>query len=171
MIVGVGAIANGVVLLVHGLMAQRAARSGRLPAGSGAGLLLLASALAVVVFATAGSDWIRIPMLCGPIALALVMLTVSQTSCARIAPASQRGVVLGVSVCVMALGGILAPLVLGGIVDAGTTTAQGYENGWMFTAGLLAVAGVLTTLFLRPERDAKRLGVPETPTAHMPMIH
>lgn len=48
---------------------------------------------------------------------------------------------LGAVVCVFALGGVLAPLVLGGIVDAGATAAQGYENGWLFTAGLLAVTG------------------------------
>ncbi|MFI9742926.1 MFS transporter [Streptomyces sp. NPDC052494] len=174
LMVGAGAVANGVVLLVHGVVAQRAARRGRpgrLPSGAGAGVLLLLSAAAVTVFATAGADWLRVPMMFGPMALALPMMTVSQTAVARITPPSQRGVVLGAVVCVFALGGVLAPLVLGGIVDAGATTAQGYENGWLFTAGLLAVAGVLTALFLRPERDADRLGVPETPSPGVPVAH
>ncbi|MEU9998735.1 MFS transporter [Streptomyces sp. NPDC050848] len=174
LMVGAGAIANGVVLLVHGLVAQRAARRGRpglLPAGAGAGVLLLLSAAAVTVFATADADWLRVPMMFGPMALALVMMTVGQTACARITPPSQRGVVLGAVVCVFALGGVLAPLVLGGIVDAAATTAQGYENGWLVTAALLATAGAATTLSLRPERDARRLGVPETPPVGVPMAH
>ncbi|MFG2645498.1 MFS transporter [Streptomyces sp. NPDC048370] len=174
LMVGAGAIANGVVLLVHGLVAQRAARRGRpglLPAGAGAGVLLLLSAAAVSVFATADADWLRVPTMFGPMALAPVMMTVGQTACARITPPSQRGVVLGAVVCVFALGGVLAPLVLGGIVDAAATTAQGYENGWLVTAALLATAGAATTLFLRPERDAQRLGVPETPPVGVPMAH
>ncbi|MFJ8663560.1 MFS transporter [Streptomyces sp. NPDC093795] len=174
LMVGAGAVANGVVLLVHGVVAQRAARRGRpgrLPAGSGAGVLLLLSAAAVTVFAMADADWLRVPMMFGPMALALPMMTVSQTAVARITPPSQRGVVLGAVVCVFALGGVLAPLVLGGIVDAGATAAQGYENGWLFTAGLLAVAGAVTALFLRPERDAERLGVPETPSVGVPVAH
>ncbi|OKJ49591.1 hypothetical protein AMK27_36140 [Streptomyces sp. CB02009] len=174
LIVGAGAVANGAVLLVHGLVAQRAARSGRpgrLPRGSGSGLLLLLSAAAVVTLALTGNDAVRVAMLFGPVALALVMLTVSQTSCARIAPPAQRGVVLGASVCVMALGGILAPLVLGTIVDAGATVGDGYRNGWIFTAALLGVAGLLATVFLRPERDAEQLGVPESTTPHVSLMH
>lgn len=162
--VGAGAVANGAVLLVHGLVAQRAARgnrTGRLPAGAGAGLLLLASAGAVTLFATADSLWVKVPLMLGPMALALVMITAAQTACARITPPSQRGVVLGALVGVFALGGILSPLVLGRVVDAASSVAAGYERGWLVTAALLAVTGVVATLFLRPERDAERLGVPE----------
>ncbi|MEV8629513.1 MFS transporter [Streptomyces sp. NBC_01268] len=173
--VGAAAVANGMVLLVHGLVAQRAARRtrpGLLPAGAGAGLLLLLSAAAVAVFATADADWLRVPMMFGPMALALVMMTVGQTACAQITPPSQRGAVLGAVVCVFALGGILAPLVLGAVVDAAPTPAAGYRDGWLLTAALLACAGALTTLFLRPERDAARLGVPETPSvAGVPVVH
>ncbi|CAL9280609.1 MFS transporter [Streptomyces sp. SudanB182_2057] len=165
--VGAAAVANGAVLLVHGLLAQRAAlraRPPRLPEGSGAGLLLLLSAASVTVFATADAGWLRLPMMLGPMAPALVMMTVGQTACARITPPAQRGLVLGALVCVFALGGVLAPLVLGAVVDAAPTAAAGYRDGWLLTAALLAVAGALATLFLRPERDARRLGVPETPS-------
>lgn len=65
-------------------------------------------------------------------------------------------------------------------VVAGTSTRQppsvgepwpGYENGWLVTAALLLVTGVLAALFIRPERDARRLGVPETPGAVDPVVH
>ncbi|WDM14625.1 MFS transporter [Streptomyces lavenduligriseus] len=173
--VGAAAVANGAVLLVHGLLAQRAARRDRpprLPAGAGAGLLLLLSAAAVTVFATVDADWLRLPMMFGPMAPALVMMTVGQTACAQITSPARRGLVLGAVVCVFALGGVLAPLVLGSVVDAAPTAAAGYRNGWLLTAALLAVAGALTTLFLRPERDAQRLGVPETPSLPgVPVTH
>ncbi|MFJ2295610.1 MFS transporter [Streptomyces sp. NPDC087894] len=173
-VVGGGAVANGVVLLAHGLLARRAARrgtGGRLPVGAGAGLLLVASSGAVTVFATVDTLWIKVPMMFGPMALALVMMTVAQTAIARITPPSQRGVVLGALVAVFALGGIVAPLTLGWIVDAAATPAIGYQNGWLVTAALLLVTGLLATPFMRPERDAQRLGVPESPTTGLPVSH
>lgn len=166
--VGGGAVANGVVLLAHGLLARRAAlrdSGGRLPVGAGAGLLLVGSAVAVTVFATVDTLWIKVPMMFGPMAVALVMITVAQTAIARITPPSQRGVVLGALVAVFALGGVVSPLVLGRIVDSAATATSGYENGWLVTAVLLLFTGVLAALFMRPDRDAERLGVPESPGA------
>ncbi|MFF7331754.1 MFS transporter [Streptomyces sp. NPDC008150] len=164
--VGGGAVANGVVLLAHGLLARRAALRGtgrRLPEGAGAGLLLVASSGAVTVFATVGVPGIKVPMMFGPMALALVMITAAQTAVARVAPPAQRGVVLGVLVAVFALAGVVSPLVLGRIVDSATTAAAGYRDGWLVTAGLLLGTGLLASVFMRPEKDARRLGVPGTP--------
>lgn len=172
--VGGGAVANGVVLLAHGLLARRAAlrgTGGRLPVGAGAGLLLVASSGAVTVFATVDALWIKVPMMFGPMALALVMITVAQTAIDRITPPSQRGVVLGALVAVFAVGGIVSPLILGWIVDGAATAAIGYQNGWLVTAALLLVTGLLATRFLRPERDAQRLGVAESATTGIPVSH
>ncbi|MFI6938585.1 MFS transporter [Streptomyces sp. NPDC050418] len=168
-LVGAGGLANGLVLLGHGLMSQRLARrNGRraLPAGAGAGLLLLASGLATAVFGLADPVAVKVLMMLGPMALGLVMLTIATTACAQITPASQRGVVLGVLTFVYALGGILAPVILGTLVDGAATVPAGYENGWLFTAGLLATAGALVACFCRPERDAQRLGTAETGLVH-----
>ncbi|WP_328745081.1 MFS transporter [Streptomyces sp. NBC_00285] len=162
--VGGGAVANGVVFLAHGMLARRAAlrgTGGKLPAG--AGLLLMASSVAVAWFATVDALWIKVPMMFGPMALGMVMITVAQTAIARITPPSQRGVVLGALVAVFALGGIASPLILGRTVDSAASIAIGYHNAWLVTATLLLVTGLLAALFLRPERDARRLGVPETP--------
>ncbi|MFD4867524.1 MFS transporter [Streptomyces sp. NPDC058412] len=166
--VAAGSLANAAVLLTHGLLARRAtARGGRpgaLPAGSGAGLLMLGAAAAVAVFVT-GPPWLKLLMMCGPMALCAPMMTVGQTTCARIAPAHRRGAVLGIVVGLSSVGGVLSPVVLGRVVDGAPEAATGYGRAWLLTAALLALAGALATLFLRPERDAHRLGVPgeETP--------
>ncbi|MFF1381298.1 MFS transporter [Streptomyces sp. NPDC058308] len=173
-LVGVGALANGAVLLAHGLLAQRSARRtdpAKLPVGAGAGLLMVVSGCAVTVFGTTGSVWVKVPLMMGPIALAMVSLTVATTACARMAPPAQRGVVLGVLTFVYALGGILSPLVLGGMVDRAATVPAGYERGWLLTAGLLVSAGTLAAVFCRPEATARRLGVAEAPAARVPLMH
>ncbi|MGW6403800.1 hypothetical protein [Streptomyces sp. NPDC055134] len=61
------------------------------------------------MYGTTGSLAVKMPMMLGPMALAMVMLTVATTACARFAPSAQRGVVLGTLTFVYALGGILSP--------------------------------------------------------------
>ncbi|MFD7494468.1 MFS transporter [Streptomyces sp. NPDC059832] len=167
------AVGNAAVLLTHGLLARRASRRGtapRLPAGLGGGLLMCVASLSIAVFAEVDSVGVKIALMVGPMALTNVILTVSQTAVARITPAGQRGVVLGAMAFVYALAGILSPLVTGRMVDAAASVPTGYHSAYVLMAGLVAVAGVLAVCFLRPERDAARLGMTETaptgPPAH-----
>ncbi|MFF4323452.1 MFS transporter [Streptomyces sp. NPDC001568] len=160
--VATGALANAAVLLGHGALSRRPARPGRrrLPPGAGAGLLMVCSAAAVAVFAAAQVLWLKLPMMLG-MGLSMVMMTVGQTACGRITTPRVRGVVLGTVVGVSSLGGVLSPVLLGRVVDAAPTAVAGYAHAWFLTSALLAVAGLVTALFLRPERDARRLGVPD----------
>ncbi|WP_326768220.1 MFS transporter [Streptomyces sp. NBC_01591] len=160
------AVGNAVVLLTHGLLARRASRRGtapRLPAGLGGGLLMCVAALSIAAFAEVDSVGMKIALMVGPMTLTNVILTVSQTAVARITPAGQRGVVLGALAFVYALAGVLSPLVTGRMVDAAASVPTGYHSAYLLMAALVAVAGVLAVCFLRPEQDAARLGVTETP--------
>jgi MFS family permease len=156
------AVGNAVVLLAHGLLARRSSRSEnppRLPPGLGGGLLMCGAALSIAVFAAVDSVGVKIALMVGPMTLANVILTVSQTAVARITPAGQRGVALGALAFVYALAGTFSPLVTGRLVDAGASVPAGYRSAYLLMAGLVAVAGALAVCFLRPERDAGRLGV------------
>ncbi|WP_329123866.1 MFS transporter [Streptomyces sp. NBC_01465] len=160
------AVGNGAVLLTHGLLARRAAQrpSGRtrFAAGAGGGLVMCVAAVSIAAFAQVDAVGVKIALMVGPMALTNVILTISQTACARITPPSQRGVALGALAFVYALAGILSPMVTGRLVDGAATTAAGYHTAYLLMAGLVAVAGVLAVFLLRPERDAGRLGVAET---------
>ncbi|WP_405904136.1 MFS transporter [Streptomyces sp. NBC_00656] len=74
-----------------------------------------------------------------------------------IVPARRRGGVMGVIVGVYSLGGIVAPLLLGGLVDSAGTPADGYSRGFMVIGGLVIVGAVIAALTTDPERDARRL--------------
>ncbi|MFE0099109.1 MFS transporter [Streptomyces sp. NPDC059009] len=162
LLVTLAALANGVVLLTHGLLVQR--RKGRPGRGMAAGALMAVASCALALFAATDLLWLKIVLLLGPMALANVIMTVAQTACARISPPSQRGVVLGALAFVYASAGMLAPWTVGRVVDAAGSDAAGYRTAFLLTAALTALAGVLALCFLRPERQAERLGVPlETP--------
>ncbi|MEV7402535.1 MFS transporter [Streptomyces sp. NPDC091267] len=166
------AVGNAVVLLSHGLLARRASRKGRaprLPVGLGGGLVMCVAAVSIAAFAEVDAVGVKIALMVGPMALTNVILTVSQTAVARITPAGQRGVALGALAFVYALAGILSPLVTGRMVDGASSVPAGYRSAYLLMAALVAVAGVLAVCFLRPERDAARLDVPETPGAGPPV--
>ncbi|MFD7665393.1 MFS transporter [Streptomyces sp. NPDC059788] len=173
LLIMLAALAKGGAMLAHGLLVQRAGRRAaaglrpRIPLSSGVknGLVLLFSGAATLGFAAADALWLKAVLLLGPMAVSDIIMTVAQTSVSRISPADRRGVTLGTLTCVFALAGILAPAVTGRLVDAGATVADGYFGAYGTMAGLAAVAGVAVTLFLRPERDARRLGVAEATVA------
>jgi MFS family permease len=159
-VVTVAALANGVVLVGHGLLARRRTRP---PLGAGTGALMCLAAGAVALFAVTDAVWLKVLLMIGPMALANVIMTVAQTACARIAPAPQRGVVLGALAFVYALAGVLSPWTVGRVVDTAASVEAGYRAAFLLTAGLLAVTGLLAVWRLRPERDGRRLadGAPD----------
>ncbi|MFI6649138.1 MFS transporter [Streptomyces sp. NPDC050529] len=166
------AVGNAVVLLTHGLLARRASSrrtAPRLSAGLGGGLVMCVAAASIATFAEVDAVGVKIALMVGPMALTNVILTVSQTAVARITPAGQRGVALGALAFVYALAGVLSPLVTGRMVDAAVSVPVGYHSAYLLMAGLVAVAGVLAVCFLRPEKDALRLNVPEAPAAGLPV--
>ncbi|MER7717735.1 MFS transporter [Streptomyces flaveolus] len=104
----------------------------------------------------------------GAVQLLLIVVGASLTSAgygiafaavSDVVPARQRGGVMGVIVAVYSLGGIIAPLVLGGLVDSAATPGDGYAHGFL-AIGVLVVAGaVVSALLADPERDVRRLSL------------
>lgn len=84
----------------------------------------------------------------------------TQNACAQIAPPRRRATVLGATAFVYSLAGVLSPLVIGRVVSsAGSDLAGGYRTGYLITAGLVLTAGAAALRWLRPERDAAKLGL------------
>jgi ACS family D-galactonate transporter-like MFS transporter len=86
-----------------------------------------------------------------------VMFVLGPVLIAEVTPVEQRGATLGVSNAVTTLAGPLAPTVMGVMVDASATPADGFRAAFMI-AGLLAASGALAGfLLIDPERDRARL--------------
>ncbi|MFI6878881.1 MFS transporter [Streptomyces sp. NPDC050400] len=74
-----------------------------------------------------------------------------------VVPARQRGAIMGVVVALYSLGGIIAPLVLGGLVESAASAAAGYSHGFLVIGVLVVVGAAVSALLTDPERDAARL--------------
>lgn len=157
--------AAGLVLVGQGLLTRRLMLRGvstRWARGGVGGVCLLVAALFTVLFVHATDGAAQILCLCVAFSMSGMMFTVSMTVCGEIAPPEQRGSVLGAYVAVASLAGVLAPPVMGRLLDGAATKADGYTTGFTVMAVVLAAGGLLALWLIRPGRDAARLEVHAT---------
>jgi MFS family permease len=87
-----------------------------------------------------------------------VVFAIGPALISEVTPLSQRGGLLGVNTAFSTTAGLIAPFVMGWLVQKSATQSIGFEQGFLL-AGLLSIGGgALGLLLLRPESDLKRLG-------------
>ena len=128
---GARGVLGSVPLVVGGLILST------LPYVDGAGLRI-----ALLVF---GSG------LCGSI------YVVCPPMLSEFAPVSQRGAVIAIYGALYTLAGILAPAVMGGVIQRSGGMLEGYMTGFTINAVVLVAAGVLGLLLLWPNTERARL--------------
>ncbi|WP_345816756.1 MFS transporter (plasmid) [Paraburkholderia sp. PREW-6R] len=70
----------------------------------------------------------------------------------------QRGALLGINSSIGTLAGLIAPALMGGIVQANQgVPAIGYEHGFLAVGGMLLVSGALGLVLLNPEQTRARI--------------
>jgi predicted MFS family arabinose efflux permease len=148
------AAAAAVILLGYGVLAQRMQRAGRERAlDLVPGVSVCVSGAATAVFAVSDQRALSIALMLTLMPLHTVALVGAPTAVARLAPAAQRGIVLGSLAFVYSLAGGFSPAVVGRIVDGAATTAAGYRTAYLLAAVLMLLTGAAALRFLRPARD------------------
>ena len=72
-------------------------------------------------------------------------------------PVSQRGAVISICGAIYTLAGILAPSVMGGVIQHAATPLEGYMTGFTVNAVIMIVSGLLGLLLLWPNTERTRL--------------
>ena len=72
-------------------------------------------------------------------------------------PGSQRGAVIAIYGALYTLAGILAPAVMGKVIQSAATPMEGYLTGFMLNGSILIASGVLGLLLLWPNTERARL--------------
>jgi MFS family permease len=88
-----------------------------------------------------------------------VIFTLGPALMGEIAPASQRGAMLGVSNSIHTLAGVCAPLVMGRIVDINVNPIGGFRAGYLYVGVLVATLGAAAALLINPEYDLRRFRI------------
>ncbi|MFB7333675.1 MFS transporter [Streptomyces adustus] len=91
------------------------------------------------------------------VALSGAMGSVAATTVVELAPAERRGGSLGIMNAVVTTAGLIAPTLIGHLVDA--HGAGGYRYAVMITGVLLLLGGSAAVTLIDPDRDARLLPV------------
>jgi MFS family permease len=72
-------------------------------------------------------------------------------------PVAQRGAVIAIYGAIYTLAGILAPAVMGSVIQRASGELGGYMTGFTINAAVLIVSGLLGLLLLWPDTERARL--------------
>ncbi|MYV60468.1 MFS transporter, partial [Streptomyces sp. SID4931] len=81
--------------------------------------------------------------------------TVAATTVAELAPPHRAGGALGLMNALVTVAGLIAPAVVGALVDA--QGVDGYEHAVLLSGALIALGSVVAFALIDPERDRTRL--------------
>src|SRR5215469_11321905 len=89
------------------------------------------------------------------VALPSVIYVVAHAVVSEIVPVAQRGALLAIGTAVSTSAGILAPYVMGSVVEAAATPLDGFNTGFMICGIVMLAGGIIATALVRPERSPR----------------
>ncbi|MET9404742.1 MFS transporter [Streptomyces sp. NPDC002935] len=149
---------SGVVVLgqagLTGWLLRRGTSSRRARGGVG-GILMLVGAVACLALPAAPAGVATVVLLVAGFGCAGAMGSVAATTVAELAPADRRGGALGIMNAVVTTAGLIAPTLVGHLVD--TQGTAGYRQALLITGVLLTLGGTAAVTLIDPARDARLL--------------
>ncbi|MEU3660930.1 MFS transporter [Streptomyces sp. NPDC032940] len=148
---------GAVLLLGQAALTDRLMKRGvpsRLARGRVGAGLLLAGAVCLLGIPLADGTGAKTALLVTGFALGGSFATVAVTTVAELAPAARRGGSLGTMNAVVTTAGLIAPTVVGRMVDA--QGAAGYQNAVVVFAVLLLLGALAAFALIDPARDTAR---------------
>jgi MFS family permease len=91
------------------------------------------------------------------ISLPAVIYVFSHAIVSEITPVERRGALLAIGNAIGTSAGILAPYIMGNVIERAATPTEGYNTGYGICGAIMLVGGIIGMLFMRPERDGARL--------------
>jgi predicted membrane-bound spermidine synthase len=149
-----------VAVLAGGLISQHLQSRGvssRLSRGVFAGgTVTLGGCLVPFVFAMP-TPGLKLALLVAGTSIGATIFVVLPMIVCELTPQPQRAAMLAITNSAVGLAGVLAPLVMGRLVDSIPASTLGYEEGFVVLGILLVAGGVVGMLFIRPEIDRRAL--------------
>ena len=87
------------------------------------------------------------------IAVPSVIHVISHTVVSELTPVAQRGALLAIGTAIGTSAGLLAPYVMGSVVETAATPLDGFNTGFMICGVIMLVGGVIGISLMRPERE------------------
>jgi MFS transporter, ACS family, D-galactonate transporter len=120
----------------------------------GAGVMLGGAALAIMPYVAAIPAKIALTTL--GVALPSVIYVIGAAVVSEVTPVAQRGALLAIGTAISTSAGLLAPYVMGSVVETAATPLDGFNTGFMICGVIMLVGGLIGTALMRPERETMR---------------
>ena len=140
-------------------LSQRMMRTGstsRMARGIVSGVAVCLGGLALLAAPYAPNVTTTIILIIAGTTLPSVIYFLAPVILGEITPPSQRGAVLAINGAVGTSAGIIAPYLMGSVIEGATSAAQGYSNGFTVCGVVTLVGGLIGLAFLRPESELVR---------------
>jgi hypothetical protein len=150
------AAASVILVISAGWFSQRLLARGvssRIARGilGGACVAFGGAALTIMPYAPAIS--LKIALTTIGVAVPSVIFVIASAVVSEIVPVAQRGGLLAIGTAVSASAGLLAPYVMGSVIEGATTPLDGFNTGFMICGIIMLVGGIMAMALMRPERE------------------
>ncbi len=149
-----------VVVLSGGWISQRLKKSGvssRVSRGAFAAATVMLGGCVLPFISFLPTPELKLAFLVVGAAIGSTIFVVIPMVVSELTPQPQRAAMLAIVTSMVTLAGVLAPLVMGAMIQNAPTRLIGYEQGFTVNGLLLLAGGLIGLLFIRPETDRKRL--------------
>jgi MFS transporter, ACS family, D-galactonate transporter len=151
--------ASVIAMIAAGWYSQRLLARGvssRLARGILGGLCVALGGAALTVMPYLPGISAKIAMTTIGVALPTVIYVISNAVISEITPTAQRGALLAIGTAVGTSAGLLAPYVMGSVVETAATPLAGFNRGFIICGVIMLIGGAIGMALIRPEREASR---------------
>ena len=141
--------------LSQGLLARDV--SSRLARGVFGGAYVAAGGGALLLMPYLPTAALKIAMTTIGVALPSVIYVIAPAVVSEITPVAQRGALLAISTAVSTSAGLLAPYVMGSVIESASTPLAGFNLGFAICGLVMLAGGAIGMALMDPEREAERL--------------
>jgi MFS family permease len=146
-------------MLATGWYSQRLLSRGvssRLARGILGGLSVVLGGAALAMLPYVPGTPVKIALTTLGVALPSAIHVISNAVVGEITPAAQRGALLAIGTAAASSAGLLAPYIMGGVIESATTPLDGFNTGFFICGVIMLVGGAIAMALVDPEREAKR---------------
>ena len=159
--------ASPLVVISAGWLSQRMLANGattRLARGIFGGGCVALGGLCLILMSVVPGVTLKIAMVVAGMSIPAVIYVMGHAILSEITPVPQRGAVLAINNAIATTAGLIAPIVMGSVVQnaigRGVPPAEGYRHGFFICGVVALLCGLIGMIFLRPQAEAARFAAP-----------
>ena len=151
--------ASVVVVVAGGWFSQRLLARGvssRVARGVFGGVSVALGGVALLVMPSMPTDALKIAMTIIATALPSIIYVIVPAVIGEITPVAQRGALLAIGNAVGTSAGLMAPYIMGSVIEAAANPLDGFNIGYVICGIIMLIGGIIGATLMHPDREALR---------------